>query len=120
MNLIKIKNIINENLFFYLLLLLLLVALIVIHTKIWLGGYSYSHLELLKQEMSLLEDKNESLRKQNELLGKEKKKFQRGRNAIEGIARSELGLIKPGETFYQFKLQKPEKETSKKTERSID
>tara|TARA_B100001179_G_C18577004_1_gene398052 strand:- start:817 stop:1179 length:363 start_codon:yes stop_codon:yes gene_type:complete len=120
MNLIKIKNIISESLFFYLLLLLLLVTLIVIHTKIWFGGYSYSHLELLKQEISLLEDKNEFLKKQNELLGKEKKKFQRGRNAIEGIARSELGLIKPGEVFYQFKKQKPEKEISKKTERSID
>ena len=65
MNLIKIKNIISESLFFYLLLLLLLVTLIVIHTKIWFGGYSYSHLELLKQEISLLEDKNEFLKKQN-------------------------------------------------------
>ena len=40
------------------------------------------------------------------MLDAEKIKLSSGRDAIEGLARSELGLIKPGESFYIFSDQK--------------
>ena len=43
------------------------------------------------------------MERKNLLLEQEKNRLSSGREAIEGLARSELGLIKPGETFYKFK-----------------
>ena len=39
----------------------------------------------------------------NEELINEKKKLNSGKEALEGAARQELGMIKPGEKFYVFK-----------------
>ena len=50
----------------------------------------------------------------------EKEKFSMGRNAIEGLARSELGLIKPGEIFYQFKEKESIEVIHNKTDESVD
>ena len=49
------------------------------------------------------------------LVKEEKIKLSSGREAIEGLARSELGLIKPGERFYIFEPVKQE-DISKKPE----
>jgi cell division protein FtsB len=38
-------------------------------------------------------------------LEQEKEQLRSERNAIEGLARYELGLIKPGETFYKFQSE---------------
>ena len=40
---------------------------------------------------------------ENKTLEEERDKLSLGREAIEGVARTELGLIKSGETFYVFK-----------------
>ena len=39
----------------------------------------------------------------NQALIEEKEKLNSGKEALEGVARLELGMIKPGETFYVFK-----------------
>ena len=43
------------------------------------------------------------IQKTNEELIREKKKLNSGQEALEGVARLELGMIKPGEQFYVFK-----------------
>ena len=48
-------------------------------------------------------EKLEKLLIENKVLEEERDKLSLGREAIEGVARTELGLIKPGETFYVFK-----------------
>ena len=58
---------------------------------------------MLREDIVIQEDQNEELFKKNAYLEKEKKRLNSGIEAIEGLARSELGLIKPGEIFYQFK-----------------
>lgn len=58
---------------------------------------------MLREDIVIQEDQNKELFEKNAYLEQEKKRLNSGIEAIEGLARSELGLIKPGEIFYQFK-----------------
>ena len=69
----------------------------------WFGDYSKSELRGLKEEMKLIKLETDIIKKYNEGLSREKEKLNSGKEAIEGVARIELGMIKPGETFYVFK-----------------
>ena len=69
----------------------------------WFGSYSYSNLKDLKKEIALVELETDLIKATNEDLVQEKKKLNSGKDALEGVARTELGLIKPGEKFYVFK-----------------
>ena len=69
----------------------------------WFGSYSHSNLKDLKKEIALVELEADLIKEANEELVKEKKKLNSGKDALEGVARTELGLIKPGEKFYVFK-----------------
>ena len=71
----------------------------------WFGSYSHSNLKNLKKEIALVELEADLIKEANEELVKEKKKLNSGKDALEGVARTELGLIKPGEKFYVFKEQ---------------
>jgi len=73
--------------------------------KILFGEFNYLLLGQLEEEVSFLEENNKKLDEKNRLLEEEKNKLLSGRRAIEGMARSELGLIKPGEIFYKFKKE---------------
>ena len=74
----------------------------------WFGDYNRSDLDSMKEEISRISVENEQLLLENKLLEEERDKLSSGREALEGVARSELGLIKPGETFYVFKDSKEE------------
>ena len=64
---------------------------------------SFKFLQDLKKEIALVELEADLIKEANEELVKEKKKLNSGKDALEGVARTELGLIKPGEKFYVFK-----------------
>ncbi len=87
-----------------------MLALVVFMTQFnyWFGDYNRSDLNSMKEEIVLISKENEQLLVENKLLEEERNKLSSGREAIEGLARSELGLIKPGETFYVFKDAKEE------------
>ena len=103
MKLPKLNKISRKDFLFFSLVICLLVSLILIQVNIWAGDYSYSSLKDLKKEIKEKEDLTLELERKNLLLEQEKNRLSSGRDAIEGLARSELGLIKPGETFYKFK-----------------
>tara|TARA_B100001179_G_scaffold71938_1_gene50299 strand:- start:452 stop:730 length:279 start_codon:yes stop_codon:yes gene_type:complete len=73
-----------------------------IQINIWSGDYGYSNLKELKEELKEKEQLTLEMERSNRLLEQEKELLRSERNAIEGLARFELGLIKPGETFYKF------------------
>jgi cell division protein FtsB len=60
-------------------------------------------------EHRLAEQKQENLKlkQRNEALSAEVQDLKTGKDAIEELARSELGLIKPGEIFYQVVEPQP-------------
>lgn len=81
--------------------LILLALLIVLQIKLWTGSGGVRDVESLRQTVAETRKTNEALKARNEALQAEVRDLKEGRDAIEERARSELGLVKPGETFYQ-------------------
>ena len=97
------KKTFSGNTKFYLLVSILTLVIFMTQFNYWFGDYNRSDLNSMKEEISQISIENEELLLENKLLEEERDKLSSGREALEGVARSELGLIKPGETFYVFK-----------------
>jgi cell division protein FtsB len=74
----------------------------VLQYRLWVGKGSLAEVSNLKQEISDLEQQLVSLRERNRALQAEVEDLRSGNAAIEERARSELGMIKQGEIFYQI------------------
>ena len=83
------------------LLTILLLLFIVLQYRLWVGKGSLAEVNNLKQEIGLLEKDLVRLRERNRALQAEVDDLRSGHSAIEERARSELGMIKQGEIFYQ-------------------
>lgn len=83
-------------------LLLVLVALLCwLQYKLWFGSGGHNEVIALKAQVAEQEAENGQLRQRNEALAAEVEDLKSGEAAIEERARSELGMVKPGETFYR-------------------
>jgi cell division protein FtsB len=80
---------------------MLLLLLILLQYRLWVGPGSLAEVSNLKQEVSQLREEMVGLRERNRALQAEVDDLRSGQSAIEERARSELGMIKQGETFYQ-------------------
>lgn len=68
---------------------------------LWLGDHGLARLWQMEKSMDKQHAQNERLSQRNQRLQAEVIDLKKGKEALEERARSELGLIKPGETFYQ-------------------
>jgi cell division protein FtsB len=93
----KIQPIYSVSLVF----LFLLIALT--QNQNWFGEHKKHDLSELNESIAAIEDEMVELKKDNKILAEERDKLSSGREALEGAARYELGMIKPGEKFYVFK-----------------
>jgi len=105
MNSDNLKKMISKESLFNSLLILLLIVFLYLQFNIWFGENNYSKLSKLKKDITEKEVSNRELAKKNADLKEEKNRLTSGKSAMEGLARSELGLIKSGETFYKFKFE---------------
>ncbi len=81
--------------------LILIVLLIALQLKLWVGEGGMRDLHALRARIAAQDAENAKLRQRNQALSAEVQDLKHGQQAIEARARSELGLIKPGEVFYQ-------------------
>ncbi len=81
--------------------LLLLILLIALEVKLWVGQGGMAEVWRLEKSVAEQKQKNEELKARNDALAAEVANLKDGNEAIEERARSELGLVKPGEKFYQ-------------------
>ena len=81
--------------------LILLVALIALQFKLWSGGGSMDSVDNLRSAVKKQTDENTKLQQRNQALAADVLDLKHGDQAVEARARTELGLIKPGEVFYQ-------------------
>ena len=79
----------------------LIVLLLALQVKLWLGEGGMRDLHALRARVAAQQAENTKLKQRNQSLSAEVKDLKHGQQAVEARARSELGLIKPGETFYQ-------------------
>ena len=84
------------------IILILTLLLVVLQYALWSGRHNVSDLFFLKDQLSHLEQSNEQLRIRNNRLHAEVIDIKSRLGAIEEKARSELGLIKPGETYIRI------------------
>jgi cell division protein FtsB len=83
-----------------LLIAFLTVCLGVLQYKLWFGDDSRSELKAVEKNVALQLSTNAALSERNEALEVEVLDLKNGLEAVEERARSELGMIEEGETFY--------------------
>jgi cell division protein FtsB len=83
------------------LLAILLVILVLLQLKMWFGEGGYRDVQRLAERVEEQARENEALAQRNRELQAEVEDLRQGLDAIEERARSELGMIKEDEEFYQ-------------------
>jgi cell division protein FtsB len=85
------------------LLALALVGLIgLIQYPLWLGKGSWLRVREVDRQMQMQREVNKTLRARNAALDAEVRDLKQGLDAIEERARSELGMIRQDEIFFQL------------------
>lgn len=78
----------------------LLLILLLLQYRLWVGDGSLAELRQLEAQLEVQQQENETLLQRNTLLENEVLDLKNGLDAVEERARSELGMIREGETFY--------------------
>ena len=82
-------------------LLALALMLVALQAKLWLGSGGLPDARALRQTVEQQRAENKRLQERNDALSAEVEDLKSGEAAVEERARSELGMVKPGETFYR-------------------
>lgn len=69
--------------------------------RLWLGEGGHRSVAALQAQVVRQARENAGLKQRNDALAAEVEDLKSGEAAVEERARSELGMIKPGETFYR-------------------
>ena len=83
------------------LTLIFVILIALLQYPLWLGKGSWLRVWNVNQQISSQKEKNKALKQRNETLSAEVRDLKQGNAAIEERARSELGMIKEDEVFYQ-------------------
>lgn len=81
---------------------LLLLVLIGLQLRMWVGDGSFAEVASLKKQLAAQRAELADLQERNATLQAEVDDLKSGLAAIEARARSELGLIREGETYFQL------------------
>lgn len=85
---------------------ILLILLLALQVKLWVGEGGLSNVRRLEQAVETQKQTNQRQQERNQGLAGEVQDLKHGTEAIEERARSELGMIRDGETFYQIVEEK--------------
>lgn len=84
-----------------LIVTVLFVLLIWLQYRLWLGDGGIPEVLSLGREIDVVQQQVDKLQERNQALDAEVMDLKKGIEAIEERARSELGMIKPDEIYYQ-------------------
>ena len=79
----------------------LILLLIFLQYHLWIDSGGIIDMLRFKKQVALQVQANNQLKKRNDKLLRQLQYLQANNEAVESRARSELGMIKKGETFYQ-------------------
>lgn len=79
---------------------LLVIMLAGLQYRLWVGEGSLAELARLQREIRKQQAENDRLRERNRVLAIEVEELKSGLDSVEERARTEMGMIKKGETFY--------------------
>lgn len=89
------------------LLGVLLLILVFLQYRLWIAEGSLAEQNRLEREVVEQTAINKELRERNAVLEREVLELQTGNQGVEQRAREQLGLVREGETFYQFVDKEP-------------
>lgn len=78
----------------------LVATLAFLQYRLWFEKGGIRDMVKLKHSLAEQQRENATLKKQNDELYKQVQRIQKSNEAVESRARSELGMVKKGETFY--------------------
>jgi cell division protein FtsB len=79
----------------------LFVVLVGLQYQLWVGDDGFRKVWQLQGAVAAQQAENESLQQRNGQMKAEVKDLKKGLTALEERARHDLGMVGPGETFYQ-------------------
>ena len=82
------------------LTVILIIFLLMLQYRLLVGEGSLAQKVALEKEVALQQEKNARLRDRNAILAREVEDLKSGLEAVEERARTDLGMIREGETFY--------------------
>ncbi len=92
--------------------LILIALLLLLQYPLWLGKGSWLKVWDLNRQVEAQQQLNQQTRARNALLDAEVRDLKQGTDAIEERARSELGMIRRGEIFFQIIENQPKEAAS--------
>lgn len=90
------------------LLLILAALLLLLQYRLWISEEGWREVWGLRAAIHLQRDENARLLERNQRLEAEVRDLKQGLDAAEEIARTDLGMIGPGETLYQIAAPDPD------------
>ena len=85
------------------LVLVLALAVAAVQWPLWMGAGGRLKVLALERELAERQAANDQLRERNRALGFEIASLQQGSEAIEERARADLHMMRPDETFFQWR-----------------
>jgi cell division protein FtsB len=79
----------------------LVIVLVLLQYRLWLGDGGMREVHQLRGQIEVQRDQNRELKERNRTLAAEVQDLKKGTVAIEERARTDLGMVGRGETFYQ-------------------
>lgn len=83
-------------------MILLTVLLVLLQYRLWFSHDGLPAVLHLKRDVEIQRQDNATLAERNQVLTAEVQDLKSGLDAVEERARSELGMVKEGETFFQI------------------
>lgn len=80
----------------------LVLLLLLLQYQLWFGEGNMHDASKLQQQVNAQQSENATLAKRNQELAAQVHDLKQGQAAVEEQARSDLGMIKKGESFYQI------------------
>jgi cell division protein FtsB len=81
--------------------IILAVLLVLLQFRLWVSDSGYRAAWRLDEQVATQQVENDALRERNRALAAEVSDLKTGLDAVQEIARSELGMIREGETLFQ-------------------
>lgn len=81
--------------------IVLIVLIAVLQVKFLFGQGNWRQVQDLREQVHAQQKENQALLSRNRALAAEVKDLKSGVDAVEERARNEMGMVKPGETFYR-------------------
>ena len=82
--------------------LVLMLVLVLLQQKLWFGKNGLVEYRQTSEDVIRQQADNQQLKERNQMLYKEIDDLKSGLEAIEELARNDLGFVKPTETFYRI------------------